>query len=87
MDCLISGVLGRPDQKEQAMMDTTEIIALATGEIIDEQQLVKQAIRVLAEPGRGLVLDRAPSNPPRHVHLRERPHRQDPRVHHRLEQA
>ena len=41
---------------------------------------------VLAEPGRGLVRNhRAPSHPPRHLPLRSRPQRQDPRLHQRLE--
>jgi hypothetical protein len=42
--------------------------------------------RLLDEPRRGVVLtDRTPSHPPRQLRLRERPQRQDPRLHHRLE--
>src|SRR3954451_8644784 len=42
--------------------------------------------RVLDEPGRGLVRNRrAPSHPPRRVHLSQRPQHQDPRLHRRLE--
>ena len=42
--------------------------------------------RLLDEPGRGLVLHhRTPSHPPRHLRLRPRPQRQDPRLHRRLE--
>ena len=41
---------------------------------------------VVAEPGRGLVRHhRTPSHPPRHLRLRPRPQRQDPRLHRRLE--
>jgi transposase len=43
-------------------------------------------LRVMAEPGRGLVRNhRTPSHPPRHLPLRPRPHDQDPSIHRRLE--
>ena len=42
--------------------------------------------RVLDEPRRGLVRHhRTPSHPPRHLQLGQRPQRQDPRLHRRLE--
>ena len=43
-------------------------------------------LRILAEPGRGLVRDhRTPSHPARHLPLGDRPQHQDPRLHQRLE--
>ena len=43
-------------------------------------------LRIVAEPGRGLVRHhRTPSHPPRHLHLRPRPDDQDPDLHRRLE--
>ena len=43
-------------------------------------------LRILAEPGRGLVLHhRTPGHPPRQLPLRPRPDDQDPRLHQRLE--
>src|SRR5262249_51194712 len=43
--------------------------------------------RLLDEPRRGMVLPRrTPSDPPRHLHLSQRPQRQNPRLHRRLEQ-
>ena len=43
-------------------------------------------LRILAEPGRGLVRDhRTPSHPARDLHLGPRPHGQDPRLHQRME--
>ena len=45
-------------------------------------------LRVVAEPGRGLVRHhRTPSHPPRQLPLRPRPDDQDPSLHHRLEPA
>ena len=42
--------------------------------------------RLLDEPRRGVVRHhRTPSHPPRHLRLRPRPERQDPRLHHGLE--
>ena len=44
--------------------------------------------RVLAEPGRDLLLDHHPTgDPPRHLHQRRRPHHRDPRLHQRLERT
>lgn len=47
--------LGRPDRKEQAVMDTTEMIDPVTGEIIDEQQLAEQLLRQSKEQGVDLL--------------------------------
>jgi hypothetical protein len=50
------------------------------------QRLSSQVSRLSAQPGGGLVRDhRAPGDPPRHLRLRQRPQRQDPRLHRRLE--
>src|SRR3954447_4046266 len=44
-------------------------------------------LRILAEPGRGLVRDhREAGHPPWNLRIGTRPHRQDPSVHQRLEQ-
>src|SRR3954453_16210224 len=43
-------------------------------------------LRILAEPGRGLVRDhREAGHPPWNLRIGTRPHRQDPSVHQRLE--
>ena len=58
---------------------------LAGGEPADPRPLHPD-LRILAEPGRGLVRHhRTPSHPPRQLHLRPRPDDQDPGLHHRLE--
>ena len=58
---------------------------LAGGEPADPRPLHPD-LRILAEPGRGLVRHhRTPSHPPRHLPLRPRPDDQDPRLHQRLE--
>ena len=45
-------------------------------------------VRVVAQPGRGVVRDhRTPGHPPRQLHLGPRPDDQDPAVHHRMEPA
>lgn len=47
--------LGRPDRTEQAVMDTTEMIDPATGELIDEQQLAEQLLKQAKEQGIDLL--------------------------------
>ena len=50
------------------------------------QRALHPDVGVLDEPRRGVVRDhRTPGHPPRHLHQRPRPHRQDPRLHRRLE--
>ena len=62
-----------------------EIQRLARREPADPRALHPD-LRVLDEPRRGLVRHhRTPSHPPRHLRLRPRPQRQDPRLHRRLE--
>jgi len=50
------------------------------------QRALHPDVGVVVEPGRGVVRDhRTPSHPPRHLRLRQRPQRQDPRLRQRLE--
>ena len=82
-----------PDRELHLVMDNyaahkrIEVRDMAGGEPTDPRPLHPH-VGVLAEPGRGLVRHhRAASHPPWRVPLRARPHRQDPRLHHRLEQT
>lgn len=47
--------VGRPDRKEQAVTDTTEMIDPVTGENIDQQQLAEQLLKQAKEQGVDLL--------------------------------
>ena len=81
-----------PDQELHLIMDNYAThkrieVSVARGEPADPRPLHPH-LRVVAEPGRGLVRDhRTPSHPPRRVPLRTGPDDQNPRLHQRLEPA
>ena len=80
-----------PDRELHLVMDNyaahkhPNVKAWLAGEPQDPRPLHPD-LRVVAEPGRGLVRHhRTPSHPPRQLPLRPRPHDQDPGLHQRLE--